>query len=222
MTAERDSPRTIQTDDAIITCIYQLIIYMASMPRRGFRGRLNPDTKEMSQRLIGRRWVCGTKNMAEKPTIDRAIRDFIWNVVEIHSQIEEIHKSWAELLGMTEPQWLILMAIDELDQGRGVSGIAIANKLRIHPAFVTNQTKKLEAMVFLAREPSPDDARFVQMSLTEKARAEISKLSTKREALNSALLEGLDEASLDYLNKRLASIAKNSRLASQKLSIGAM
>lgn len=160
--------------------------------------------------------------MVEKPRLDRAIRDLIWNVVEIHSQLEEIHKSWADLLGLTEPQWLILMAIDELDEGRGVSGIAVASKLRIHPAFVTNQTKKLETMEFLTREPSPDDARFVQMSLTQKALAEIAKLSTKREALNSALLEGLDEASLEYLNKRLASIARNSRLASQKLSIGVL
>ncbi|MEZ2146751.1 MarR family transcriptional regulator [Bradyrhizobium sp. DN5] len=160
--------------------------------------------------------------MAEKQRIDRAVRDFIWNIVEIHSQLEEIHKSWAQILGLTEPQWLILMAVDELDDGRGVSGIAVANKLRIHPAFVTNQTKKLETVNFLAREPSPDDARFVQMSLTQKARAEISKLSIKREALNSTLLDGLDEASLDYLNKRLAAIAKNSRLASQKLSIGVL
>lgn len=172
------------------------------------------------------RWAaqkCGGKTkMGEKDQLDRAVRDFIWNIVEIHSQIEEIHKSWAELLKITEPQWLILMAIDELDGGRGVSGIAVANKLRIHPAFVTNQTKKLESMEFLAREPSPDDARFVQMSLTQKARAEISKLSVKREALNVTMFDGLDEASLEYLNKRLASIAKNSRLASQKLSIGAL
>ncbi|MGR4932753.1 MarR family winged helix-turn-helix transcriptional regulator [Bradyrhizobium sp. CAR08] len=160
--------------------------------------------------------------MAEKQKIDRAVRDFIWNIVEIHSQIEEIHKSWAELLGLTEPQWLILMAIDELDEGHGVSGISVAGKLRIHPPFVTNQTKKLEEMEFLAREPSLEDARFIQMSLTEKARAEIAKLSIKREALNSTLLDGLDEASLDYLNKRLASIARNSRLASQKLSIGVL
>lgn len=60
------------------------------------------------------------------------------------------------------------------------------------------------------------------MSLTQKALTEISKLSTKWEALNAALFEGLDEASLDYLNKRLSSIARNSRLASQKLSIGAL
>ncbi|MVT55625.1 MarR family transcriptional regulator [Bradyrhizobium yuanmingense] len=158
--------------------------------------------------------------MAEKEQFDRAVRDLIWNIVEIHSQLEEIHKGWAELLGITEPQWLILMAIDELDDGRGVSGIAVANKLRIHPAFVTNQTKKLEQMELLARIISPDDARFLQMSLTEKARAEMAKLSDKRRALNSTMLTGLDGESLDYLNKRLTSIAKNSRLAHQKLSLG--
>lgn len=160
--------------------------------------------------------------MAEKELLDAAARDFIWNIVEIHSQLEGIHKSWALMLGITEPQWLILMAIAELDEGRGVAGIAVANKLRIHPAFVTNQTKKLEAMEILIREPSLDDARYVQMSLTEKARAEIAKLSLKRQALNSTMFDGLDEASLDYLNKRLSAIAKNSRLASQKLSIGAL
>lgn len=160
--------------------------------------------------------------MAEKEQTDKAVRDFIWNIVEIHSQLEEIHKSWAQLLGITEAQWLILMAIDELDEGRGVSGIAVANKLRIHPAFVTNQTKRLETLELLTRVASPEDARYVQMSLTQKARAEIEKLSKKRQALNGTLLDGLDGASIDYLNKRLALLAKNSRLASQKLSIGVM
>ncbi|QOZ36402.1 MarR family winged helix-turn-helix transcriptional regulator [Bradyrhizobium sp. CCBAU 53421] len=157
--------------------------------------------------------------MAEKQ-LDRAVTDFIWNIVEIHAQIEEIHKSWAQMLGITEPQWLILLAVDELDEGRGVSGIAVANKLRIHPAFVTNQTKKLEKMEFLARVTSPDDARFLQISLTQKARSEITNLSMKRQALNSTMFGDLDQDALHYLNKRLTSIAKNSRLASQKLSIG--
>ncbi|MGY4509494.1 MarR family winged helix-turn-helix transcriptional regulator [Bradyrhizobium sp. USDA 3650] len=158
--------------------------------------------------------------MAEKEEQDRVVRDFIWNIVEIHSQLQEIHKGWAQMMGITEPQWLILMAIDELDRGSGVSGISVANKLRIHPAFVTNQTKKLESMELLARVTSPDDARFLQISLTQRARTEIAKLSIKRQALNSTMFAGLDEESLDYLNKRLASIAKNSRLASQKLNLG--
>lgn len=158
--------------------------------------------------------------MGEAKQLDRAVTDFIWNIVEIHSQLEEIHKGWAQMLGITEPQWLILMAIDELDQGRGVSGTAVANKLRIHPAFVTNQTKRLEKLELLARVTSPEDARFLQISLTQKARAELMNLAIKRQNLNLTMFGGLDEESLHYLNKRLSSIAKNSRLASQKLSIG--
>lgn len=163
--------------------------------------------------------IGGKTNMVGKE-MDRAFKDFIWNIVEIHSQLEEIHKGWAQMLGITEAQWLILMAIDELDDGNGVSGVGVANKLRIHPAFVTNQTKKLEQLELLVRMTSPDDARFLQMSLTEKARAEITSLTMKRQALNSTMFGGLDEESLAYLNKRLNSIGKNSRLASQKMSIG--
>lgn len=158
--------------------------------------------------------------MAENEHLNRAATDFIWNIVEIHSQLEGIHKSWALRLGISEPQWLILMAVDELDKGRGISGVEVANKLRIDPAFVTNQTKKLEQMEFLTRTTSPDDARYLQISLTQRARAEITTLSATRDALNSTMFGGLDQESLDYLNKRLSSIAKNSRLASQKLSIG--
>lgn len=150
---------------------------------------------------------------------DRAIKDFIWNVVEIHTQLEEIHKSWAELLGITEPQWLILMAVEELDEGSGVAGIDVANKLRIHPAFVTNQTKSLEKNGFLSRAPRADDARYVLMSLTTKAQTEIAKLSKRKLALNSTMFNEFDEKSLTQLNTALATIAKNARLASRLLAI---
>jgi len=156
--------------------------------------------------------------MVEKK-LDRAMKDFLWNIVDIHSQFEEIHKTWAELLGITEPQWLIVMAIDELDSGSGVSGVDIANKLKIHAAFVTNQTKSLEKAELLERTPSPEDGRFVLMSLTPKARSEIAKLAKKRQALNATIFDTLDERSLTELNKKLSLVKKNARLASQKLSI---
>ncbi|MCK1383606.1 MarR family transcriptional regulator [Bradyrhizobium sp. 21] len=156
--------------------------------------------------------------MIEKK-LDRATTDFIWNIIEIHSQLEDIHTSWAELLGITEPQWLILMAITELDEGRGVAGIDIANKLRVHPAFVTNQTKTLEKGGFLSRRPGADDARFVLMALTAKATTEIEKLSKRKLALNSTMFNDLDEKALADMNATLATIAKNARLAARLLAI---
>ncbi|MBB4365216.1 hypothetical protein GGD65_006282 [Bradyrhizobium sp. CIR18] len=70
--------------------------------------------------------------MAEKEQLDRTANEFIWNIIEIHSRIEEIHKNWAEILRVTEPQWLILMAIDELDQGRGSAASSRAREPILH------------------------------------------------------------------------------------------
>ncbi|MBR1330897.1 MarR family winged helix-turn-helix transcriptional regulator [Bradyrhizobium ottawaense] len=151
--------------------------------------------------------------------LDRAITDFIWNVVEIRVQLGEIHTVWAELLDITEPQWLMLMAIITLDDGGGVAGIDIANKLHVHPAFVTNQTKSLEKNGFLLRRPRADDARFVLMSLTAKATTAIDKLSKRQAALNSTIFHDMSTTKLAELNSALATIAKNARLAARLLAI---
>ncbi|PIT03040.1 transcriptional regulator [Bradyrhizobium nitroreducens] len=156
--------------------------------------------------------------MTEKKP-DRAIKDFIWNIREIYSHLEEIHKSWAELLQITEPQWLILMAVEELDDGRGVAGVDIAQKLQFYQPFVTNQTKSLEKRGLLSRQPRADDGRYVLMSLTAKAKTELAKLAKRKLALNSTMFNEFDEKSLAELNVSLAAIAKNGRLASRLLAI---
>jgi len=159
--------------------------------------------------------------MQVKEQLDTAVGELMWNIVELHTQFEEIHKSWAQLLGITEPQWLILMAMNELDDRRGISSTAIANNSRIHPAYVAIQTKQLEKLGFLTRETPLDEAGSLRVTLTEGARAKLRKLSAKRQALSSTMLDGFDEEAVRHLNKRLNLLAKNSRLASQKLSIGA-
>ncbi|WIW50121.1 transcriptional regulator (plasmid) [Bradyrhizobium sp. 62B] len=165
-------------------------------------------------------WIAGRRDMQVKEQLERALNGLIWNVVEVQSQLEAIHESWAELLGVTQSQWLMLMAVDELDDGSGVCATSVANKLRIHPAYVTHQANQLKRMELLSGQPSADHARYLRVRLTHKARTTLRKLSVKRDALNSAMLDGFDEETLCYLNERLALFAKNGRLASQKLRIG--
>ncbi|MBR1218573.1 winged helix-turn-helix transcriptional regulator [Bradyrhizobium sp. U87765 SZCCT0131] len=148
-----------------------------------------------------------------------AAESFVWKVLEIHSHFEAIHRTWADLLGISEPQWLILMAIDALDQGSGVSGVDVSSRLRVHPAFVTTQTKSLEKTGLLTRIPSPTDARFVLMSLTPKARAEITRLSDKRAALDATLFGALGTDALADLNAKLETIRKAAERAVRQLEL---
>jgi len=139
-------------------------------------------------------------------------------VFSIRAHLDDIHQIWAKLLGVSEPQWLILLAIDELDSGEGVPGTKIAAKLHIHPVFVTTQTKSLEKAGFVTRKTSAVDARFVLMSLTSKARAEFAKLSAQRRALNESLFVGLDDQAFQVVTDKLTEIMKNAERAARRLS----
>lgn len=149
---------------------------------------------------------------------EETIRRFVGGLFAIHAHLDDIHKVWAKLLGVSEPQWLILLAVDELDNGEGVPGNKISAKVHIHPAFVTTQTKMLEKAGFLTRVVSANDARFVLMSLTSKARAEIAKLSERRHALNESIFAGLDDRGLLEVTDTLTEIMKNAERAARRLS----
>ncbi len=84
---------------------------------------------------------------------DVLVREFVWDVISINVHLEEIRSIWARNLGITSPQWLILMAVNDLDRGKGASVRAVSTKLHVDPSFVTTQTKSLEKNGFVRRIP---------------------------------------------------------------------
>lgn len=158
----------------------------------------------------------GFRQMVGKQS-DAAMTDFLWSILEISSLLGDIRKTWADQLGITEAQWLILMAIDNLGKGGGVSGVDVATKLRTHATFVAMHTKNLEKAGLLSRKSSPDDGRLVLLSLTTKARTEIQKLSDRREALNGTIFSNVDGRALSNLNATLAVIRSNSERALRQI-----
>src|SRR5262245_24180356 len=113
-----------------------------------------------------RKVLSGSPNEAESRHIiaqpdDILVREFVWDVISINVYLEEIRSIWARSLGITSPQWLILMAVNDLDRGKGASVRAVSTKLHVDPSFVTTQTKSLERNGFVRRIPSEEDGRVV-------------------------------------------------------------
>lgn len=69
---------------------------------------------------------------------------FALDIRSINVCLEDIRHFWASALGITGPQLLILMALTDLDKGKGVSGSAIAKLMKVDPSFITTQSKLLE------------------------------------------------------------------------------
>src|SRR4029079_9426792 len=112
-------------------------------------------------------------------------RRFAWQIAAINVHLQEIRYFWAKTLGVSGPQWMILMALADLDQGEGVPVKVVSKMLHVDPSFVTTQSKMLEKKGFMRRKTSDDDARVVQMSLTDKSYKHMAALASLQEELNN-------------------------------------
>jgi MarR family transcriptional regulator, organic hydroperoxide resistance regulator len=134
------------------------------------------------------------------------IRRFTWVVASINVHLEELRYFWAKALGISGPQWLILMALVDLDQDDGVPVNAVSKKLHVDSSFVTTQSKLLEKKGFLRRRTSTEDARIVKMSLTDKTYKHLSSLDSQREALNEFIFAELKDKQISDLTETLQSL----------------
>ena len=157
----------------------------------------------------------------DKPTVKNQdiVRQFTWQIASINVHLEEIRHFWARALGISGPQWMILMALADLDQGDGVSVKIVSKMLHVDPSFVTTQSKMLEKKGFMRRKTSADDARIVQMSLTDKSYKHLAGLASQQEALNEFIFEGFDDPELIEFTGKLAALTKRLEKARLKVAV---
>jgi MarR family transcriptional regulator, organic hydroperoxide resistance regulator len=146
------------------------------------------------------------------------IRRFTWVIASINVHLEELRYFWAKTLGISGPQWMIVMALYDLDQGDGVPVNAVSKKIHVDSSFVTTQSKLLEKKGFLRRKTSSEDGRIVQMSLTDKAYKHLAGLAERQEALNEFIFAELNDKQLDDLNNTLTALKNRLEKATVKVA----
>jgi DNA-binding MarR family transcriptional regulator len=147
------------------------------------------------------------------------IRKFAWEVASINVHLEKIRYFWAKNLGISGPQWMILMALADLDQGQGVPVKDVSRMLHVDPSFVTTQSKIMEKKGFLRRKTSGDDARVVQMSLSDKAYKLLANLSSPQEELDDFIFAEFSDDELEAINDKLTTLKKRLEKACLKVAL---
>lgn len=147
-------------------------------------------------------------------------RRFAWEVASINVHLQELRHFWAKTLGISGPQWMILMALADLDQGEGVPVKVVSKMLHVDPSFVTTQSKMLEKKGFMRRKTSDDDARVVQMSLTDKTYKHIASLASQQEELNNFIFAEFSDRELVEFTSKLTALKARLEKASLKVSMG--
>ncbi|MFB9267800.1 MarR family winged helix-turn-helix transcriptional regulator [Bradyrhizobium erythrophlei] len=138
------------------------------------------------------------------------IKRFTLEISSINCHLEEVRQIWGKTLGISGPQWMILIAISDLDKDGGVPVNVVSKLLHVDPSFVTTQSKLLEQKGLLRRASSPVDARVVQMSLTDKTRKHMASLAEQYSAIRKFVFEEFDEKELTAFTAKLVTL--NNRL----------
>lgn len=158
-----------------------------------------------------------TKTSRPKPRRPESIDEFLWNIASISAYFEEISFVWARMLGVNVHQWMILMALKDLDRGEGMSVNGVSAKIHMDASFVTTQSKSLEKLGYLRRVPSPEDARVVLMSLTDKASKDVSVVMSKQDPTKRAIFSELDGNCLDEINGKLSILRETFHRTAKRL-----
>jgi DNA-binding MarR family transcriptional regulator len=143
-----------------------------------------------------------------------------WEIAAITVHLQEIRYFWAKTLGISGPQWAILMALADLDEGEGVPVKVVSKMLHVDPSFVTTQSKMLEKKGFMRRKTAKVDARVVQMSLTDKTYKHIASLAAQQEELSNFIFEEFSDRELSDFTGKLAALKSRLEKASLKVAMG--
>ena len=147
------------------------------------------------------------------------IRRFTWEIASISVYLEELRHFWAKTLGISSPQWMIVMALADLDEGEGVPVNAVSKMLHVDPSFVTTQSKLMEKKGLVRRKTSTADARIVNMSLSDKTYKHLANLAAQQEALNEFIFSEFSAGEINELTGKLAALKKRLEKACMKVAV---
>ena len=146
-------------------------------------------------------------------------RRFTWEIASISVHLEELRQFWARTLGVSGPQWMILMALADLDEGEGVPVNAVSKMLHVDPSFVTTQSKLLEKKGLVRRKTSTEDARIVNMSLSDKTDKHLANLASRQEALYEFIFAEFSAGEINELTGKLAALKRRLEKACMKVAV---
>lgn len=118
-------------------------------------------------------------------------------------------------MGVSGPQYSVLIAIAHLQAEHGVSVSALAKALHVSNAFVASETGKLAQRGFLHKRTNPDDRRGILLSIAPAGRIEIGKIGDEIRVINDLFFGALDAKAFAALCAAISALVHSSRKAIQ-------
>ncbi|WP_075795687.1 MarR family winged helix-turn-helix transcriptional regulator [Massilia putida] len=139
------------------------------------------------------------------PVPDATFRQFVYDISVVGEHLGAARQYLAERLGVTPPQYNILMVIAR-SGGDGIRVSDVAERLNVTGAFVTNEVKKLVKAQFIVKKSNPDDGRGVLLSLSVSGMERIKSIEPDLLMVNDRLFGTLTREDFLHLARTVGSL----------------
>jgi len=109
-------------------------------------------------------------------------------------------------IGLYRGQQFVLCALWHQE---GMTHSELADRLRVHPATVSNALKRMERAGFLERRPDPEDQRVSRVYLTEAGRQIRGAVERVWAELEEQTFQGFSDDELETLQGLLERVYEN-------------
>jgi DNA-binding MarR family transcriptional regulator len=144
---------------------------------------------------------------------DRRFRALVHDLLTVSTRMEIVRAHLGYRIGMSGPQYSVLIAVAHLQEADGVSVGAVADALHVSSAFVASETGKLAQRGLLDKRTNPNDRRGVLVSVSPAGRQAIARIGGEIRAINDLFFGALGSKGFAALSETIAALVGSSRSA---------
>ncbi len=149
---------------------------------------------------------------------DRAFREFVHDLLAFTARLQAIRDGFGGFLGLTGPQYTVLISIAHLERQGEVHVGTVAEHLHYSGAYVTIETGRLAAKGLITKRPSAGDRRRVRLAVTPAGRALLDALAAEQARVNDILFAPLEAGDFARLRALLPALVDSAEAAQARLA----
>ncbi len=154
--------------------------------------------------------------MAHRECLERPCDVTLW--CDLFALEKGLSSAWhclARFIGLSQSEYLILIAVSQAEPESEVGIAEIARRLRLSSAFVTFEVGKLVQKGLLTKLPHATDRRRVRLLITECGLEKLDSLTSIQASVNQALFASLDHKDLERLTVMMEGLRRDADHATQ-------
>jgi DNA-binding MarR family transcriptional regulator len=157
---------------------------------------------------------------ASKPELlgadgDRMFRGLLYDYFAFGRHLEAARARFASFANLSPTQYLILIAVNgsKTEEAMGIN--QLAERLYLSGAFVTNEVNRLVSDDLIEKTTHPNDGRRVQLSITKRGLARLTRLATLQRPVNDAFFGIMTREEFAFMAQLLSRLAANAERATK-------